>query len=479
MEKGKGTLAFRILVLVLLAAILAVNTVMCVKICTLAEESETAEDTTAADMPAEPAEPSATQEPDQAEPASAPEGDFLYSYDWAYSSFEFVEVNKLGLTDGTWCFRITIPGTGSDMVLNEIYINNLVGGSITDEMSNPDWLNSMREINGIADGEDIVLPASGSLFWGDSHPYVDYFDGREYRFVFAGPDGDTTFSFIYELNGEDSSAGAQVDYSADHTKDLATVRDGAQYEIEVFDGVYWVPAYTLGGSRYENAEIYAMLGDSPERKQQNISTLYEALQLYQIGDFTAADDNIRISENGVNWEYHTPGRQAVENNCGCCATDSAWLRYILDGDYDELGYISTSQPDGSGHVYNYIRQGEWFYIIDLTHYRNDATIGLTTVVEDGNINAYMQSDRVLGNIHRTKDLGLFVDYVQAVFNDPPRLMFRLTCEDVPPIDSVSVPDGIAIMHPESYREYITVIFDNASDSLIESYTADPELNPYK
>ncbi len=66
-----------------------------------------------------------------------------------------------------------------------------------------------------------------------------------------------------------------------------------------------------------------MLDDSPEEKQAKIGTLYEALQLYQIGNFCSADDNVRIPENGIDWEYHTPGRSAVINNCGCCATDSA------------------------------------------------------------------------------------------------------------------------------------------------------------
>jgi hypothetical protein len=476
MEKSKGTLIFRIVVLVLLAAILAVNSVTYVKVCKLTEETEAAEDEVASAKPTEPAEPAATQEPDQAEQTSTQEDDFLYSYDWAFNSFNYVEVKKLGLTDGDWRFEISIQGTGTDLVLEEIYINDLVGGNITEEYTNPDWLNHMREVNGIADGEDIVLPASGSLYWTDGHPYADSFDGREYRFVFSGPDGGATFSFIYELNGEETSTINQVDYSTDHTKDLAKVRDGAQYEIEVFEGVYWVPAYTLGASRYENAEIYAMLGDTPEQKQQKISTLYEALQLYQIGNFTAADDNIRVNENGVNWEYHTPGRQAVENNCGCCATSSAWLRYILDGDYDELGYISTSQLAGDGHVYNYIRQGEWYYIIDMTKYRNDA---FATIVENGDMNAYMLSDRVLGNIHRTKDLSLFVNYVQDAFSDPPALMFRLTCEDVPPIDVITVPEGLAVVHPESYEKYITLIFDNPSDNLTDALAADPEQNPYK
>lgn len=159
------------------------------------------------------------------------------------------------------------------------------------------------------------------------------------------PSGETLrYSYIFELT---ENPALSTDYTNDSGKDLSLLRHDAQYDIEVFDGVFWVPAVSLGESRYTNAEIAAMLDDSPEEKQAKIKTLYEALQLYQIGDFRSADNNVRISENGIDWEYHTPGRSAVINNCGCCATDSAWLRYLLDGDYDEVGYITTSRRDGS------------------------------------------------------------------------------------------------------------------------------------
>ena len=479
MEKSRGTILFRILVIILLAANLAVSTLVYVR---LGKSGETASDDmgTISEKPTEAAEPAVTAAPDngpeeaQDDSPDAP----AYDYTWAYSKSDRVEIAKLQAENGDWIFRIDLLGSEEDMTLTEIQINNIVNGQITEEFSNPDWIDHLDELNGLPTGGTTVLPAGGSLYWEDAHPYTDAFNGREYRFVFTASGGEVSYSYIYELEGG-AAPGTQTDYSTDNGRDLAALRCDAAFEIEVYEGVYWVPASALGQTTLTNAQIYELLSDSPEEKQAEISTLYEALQLYQIGDFQSADDNIRIAENGINWEYHTPGRLAVENNCGCCATDSAWLCYLLDGDYDELGYISTSQRDGSGHIYNYIRDGEWYYIIDLTHYRNDAQIGLTTVVEDGDIDSYMRSDRVLGNIHRTKDLGCFVNYVQDAFGDPPGLMFRLTCEDVPPIDGVSSGNGIAITHPQSYEPYITCIFDDPDDTLTHAYAADPTQNPYQ
>ena len=37
------------------------------------------------------------------------------------------------------------------------------------------------------------------------------------------------------------------------------------------------------------------------------------------------------------------------------------LNYILDGDYEGVGFIAYSQPDGSGHIFNYILQDGYYY----------------------------------------------------------------------------------------------------------------------
>ena len=186
----------------------------------------------------------------------------------------------------------------------------------------------------------------------DGHPATTEFNCREYRFHFVDPKGQQqTMSFRFD---ELDRQYEPIDYSGDRGQDLKTLRHDADFELEVYPGVYWVPANALGSSRYTNADIYQMLDASPEDKQQLISTLYEALQLYQIGNFTSSDDNIRIFENGINWEHHKPGYYAVLSNSGCCATDSNWLRYILSSDYEQVGYLATSQRDGGGHVYNYI-----------------------------------------------------------------------------------------------------------------------------
>ena len=176
MEKGKGTTLFRILVIVLLAANLAVSTLVYVRLGrsghdisketgTVSEETVKAEDS--AEKAAVPETPEA---PERA--SDTP----VYDYTWAYSRSDRVEISKLWTEEDAqagepcWIFRITLPGAEEDMVLSEIQINDMIDGKITAEYSAPEWLDHLDDLNGLPRGETTVLPAGGSLYWEDAHP---------------------------------------------------------------------------------------------------------------------------------------------------------------------------------------------------------------------------------------------------------------------------------------------------------------------
>ena len=324
--------------------------------------------------------------------------------------------------------------------------------------------------------------ASGYDDW---HPCPAPFDRREYRLIYEDADRNGyTVTFVFDLQeareaetASPNSTAPSVDYSQDPGMDLATLRYDADYEVEVSPGIYWVPARALGASRYTNADIFRLVQDSPEHKRDAISTLYEALQLYQVGGFLSADDNLRIIENGIDWEHHKPGYYAVLTNCGCCATDSNWLHYILDGDYDEIGYLATSQRDGSGHVFNYILQDGWYYLIDLTHYRAEAD-WISTAVEDGSMDRYYNSDFILGNIHKTTSLEAYADYIQAEFNDPPGLIVKYTATEVPAVTSLWNQDGsVEILYARMNELDLQIIFDDPDDSLTFRFETAPSQVP--
>lgn len=254
--------------------------------------------------------------------------------------------------------------------------------------------------------------------------------------------------------------------------DIGNLRHDADYEIEVAEGVWWVPASSIGKSDYTNQQIAEMLNEKPESKQEKIDTLYEALQLYELGDFYSSDDNVRIREGKYDWEHHKPGYDAVRTNNGCCASNSNWLNYILRGDYEQVGFLAYSQADGSGHIINYIYTDGAYYFIDLTHYRSDFLSSGSK--ETGSLANYRNSDYVAGNLHKARTPEDYVRYCVASFNDPPELFFLYQAEECMPVCSVENDDRVAIVYPDSIANRIKVIPRNDSPQIDFIFANDPK-----
>ena len=154
-----------------------------------------------------------------------------------------------------------------------------------------------------------------------------------------------------DSNPSGSGSGSSKPSELSNTWNL---RSNARFEVEVYNGVYWVPANTLGKTRYTNDEITEFIYDSPEEKASKISNLYEALQLFEMSKFTSYNDNKLSTADGLNWEHCKPGYTAVTSNKGTFSSDTNWLLYILAGDYDEIGAYDLIMTNGDHRVYNYI-----------------------------------------------------------------------------------------------------------------------------
>lgn len=376
-----------------------------------------------------------------------------------------------------WQFLSSFANDRSEtLTFQELHVVDLLNGQLqSDTPLMPDDLQHIQRV---------VEPGQTFMFE-DWHPVVDHMDERHYVFIFTTPDGQSVeYPFEYRLSMDTTQQRApldahaatlpQLDYANDDGQDLIALRHNASFSMQVAPDIFWVPAAALGQSAYTNRDIYSMLSLTPEEKQSTIHTLYEALQLYEISGFTPSDDNIRIEENGIHWEHHKPGYYAVITNTGCCATDSNWLNYILKDDYEEVGFLATSQRDGGGHIYNYIKHEGWYYFIDLTSYR---ACDSRTAIENGDPNSYYSTDFVLSNIHRAASPEAFANYVQDTFNDPPGLMFQYTAEDCLAVDSIREQNGITILYGVPQGVNIQVVFDDPNDSLFPGFTDPPARTP--
>lgn len=250
-------------------------------------------------------------------------------------------------------------------------------------------------------------------------------------------------------------------YNEGDTQDTWNLRADASFEVKVSEGVWWVPANTLGKSRYTNKQIAAIVNENPKVKKALIGNLYEAIQLYQICDFTSdtREDhlNVRVKDPVLryNWEKHCPGYYAVILNRGNCSTNTNWLIYLLNDDYDELGTFHMSDADGSGHVINYFFFDGYYYFIDMTHYRNDFR---NSSVENGDYRSYRNTDILLGNIHKAISPEAYVNYYIEKSNNPPSLFYIVKGHEVADSTSDRSRAKVHKVLDSSIKKYMTVVY---------------------
>ena len=262
------------------------------------------------------------------------------------------------------------------------------------------------------------------------------------------------------------------------SKNTWNLRDDADFEVEVAEGVWWVPANTLGKSRYTNEQIASIVNENPRVKKAIIGNLYEAIQLYQISDFALADDNISVHESYLSnsWEKHKPGYFAVYSNQGCCATDTNWLIYLLEDDYDDWGTMHYQRSDGSGHVINFFFVGGYYYFIDMTHYRNDFDPDARSAVEDGNKSTYRKTDFISANIHKASSPEAYVNYCLKSFNTPPSFFYMIKGHEAPDLTSDHRQTPVHMILDSRIKKDLTVVYieeEKISYGFYSNSTADP------
>jgi hypothetical protein len=60
----------------------------------------------------------------------------------------------------------------------------------------------------------------------------------------------------------------------------------------------------------------------------------------------------------------------IAENLGNCGSMANLANFLLEGDYEEIGFVLHSYypGNGGGHVYNYIKYGGKYYIVDFSDY---------------------------------------------------------------------------------------------------------------
>ena len=257
--------------------------------------------------------------------------------------------------------------------------------------------------------------------------------------------------------------------------DLGFLLPSGHFQVQISKDLYWVPVNTIGSPQHSIQEISDISMFPPQEKKEYISTLYDALQLFVTSNFHELLDVVVIAENNIEWEHHKPGYYAILTNCGCCSSDAAWLRYLLFDKYQEVGYISFSRPNGSGHVFNYILTEGWYYLYDLCPL-TDRYIN-NVLIESGKMADFLKAKYVTGALLKCRQLESFALFYKRLqlrggFD---HLFFKHRSPEVGPISAINKGGITTILMPENAG--ITPLLTPNTETIQSKFVSHPQSIP--
>ena len=126
----------------------------------------------------------------------------------------------------------------------------------------------------------------------------------------------------------------------------------------------------LGGTTLTPEETYALLDMEPEQVKERVKTAADVLMLMLAGQYgdCHGDRNIRI--DGREWHYNLNAFQVMQTRTTNCGSAANLANYLLEGDYEEVGFIEQAYyiGNGGGHIYNYFKYQGKYYIVDFSWY---------------------------------------------------------------------------------------------------------------
>ncbi len=283
---------------------------------------------------------------------------------------------------------------------------------------------------------------------------------------------------LFGCNSSNTEETAEQDAAVEEQVIPPTDAEGsAQYVITVR-----IPT-EFGVAQYSAEEIRTFKDYSVEQLKESIHTISDLLQ-YLIecdfanppgikGDFKYNFGNYEMSLN------RTPDA-VLKCQVESCGAVSNLARYILEEDYDEVGFILqgeavNDEPHG-GHVYNYFRNGDKILTFDFTGiipYRENGNLPMRKVkVEDFSEITHGQSgDSYLYTVVATRNWNH--DHIPVVFGDHingGRCYF---------FDSQYKDNLIVIFNDDEYRKKLSETSDFVYHELFEDIGYDPDTIPYE
>ena len=209
---------------------------------------------------------------------------------------------------------------------------------------------------------------------------------------------------------------------------------------------------TLGGRQYSKEELQQMVDAqlTLDEAAEKISTLGDLCGYLNLRGYRYVPTPMTtFYANGQNWNAMHSAHTAFENNQGACSEGSTLTNYILQGDYDEQGYVQEVNAEDR-HVFNWFRIGDTYYFVDWVEIIGDYD------------NTYWQ-------IYAAEDPQIFADY-DVKCSQEIATVYEIYLQYIYPREGTPYPIGIK----RDKKPYIRTLPSEIEDDVMLLYE-DPEI----
>lgn len=290
------------------------------------------------------------------------------------------------LTDRQWpASRTCITSCIAYLLDDDYEIESLIAFWPSAEMMNED--EPQKTINYIKTATgyiffDPVLRMQGDAMsrWADLLPQATCSSVAEYiEIIRQTPALSTVLKYIFSNTG-----GVRMSYQIDYTNGytVTTATEGIEmvyYSVPAVDPSESIKpenihsyqlSSMLGGVTLTAEDAYALVDAAPEAVREKVKTAADVL-MYMLAAKTADSHGCKCTDvGGHTWHWNMSAKEVMENKLGNCGSCANLANYLLDGDYEEVGYVDQAYYPGEGgsHVYTYVRHQGKYYILDYSWY---------------------------------------------------------------------------------------------------------------
>lgn len=128
-------------------------------------------------------------------------------------------------------------------------------------------------------------------------------------------------------------------------------------------------SFPWNGSAINDAQTAAAIRQgSLENAAKSIRSLQDMMNYVYYSGYVCGDGDISLpARNNLRWHFNYKPAVVFERHTGCCGATSGLVAHLLEGDYDQVGFIGITYQEGlgGGHVINYVLTNGTYYLFDV------------------------------------------------------------------------------------------------------------------